>query len=197
LIIAGPKRTNQGVRRAIAIITIFVLPRAFDQKLSYMKKTILLGLYVFLAYLSFGQDTLNKKINKSYSTIVFVCEHGAARSTIAAAYFNKLAQEKGLNYRAVFRGNNPDSVIGTATKKGLMQDGFEVAGWKPLPATKQDLENAWQVVTLDCVLPQTHNLSKPVIQWNGIPSISTDYIAARDTILKKIQALVSELSLKK
>ena len=34
--------------------------------------------------------------------VVFVCEHG--RSVIAAAWFNKLAAEKQLPYRAVARG---------------------------------------------------------------------------------------------
>src|SRR5438552_2704780 len=55
--------------------------------------------------LSFGQN-LNKDSTNN-AIILFVCEHGAARSTIAAAYFNKLAKEKGLNYKAIFRGINP------------------------------------------------------------------------------------------
>jgi hypothetical protein len=36
-------------------------------------------------------------------TVVFVCEHGAAKSVIATAYFNKLARDRGLPYRATFR----------------------------------------------------------------------------------------------
>lgn len=150
-----------------------------------MKKTFSTAFCIFLVYLSFSQDT-----------IVFVCEHGAARSTIAAAYFNKLAQQQGLNYRAVFRGNNPDSAVGTAAKKGLIADGFDVQGWKPAPADKQDFENAYRVVTLDCILPETHRPSKPVTQWKGIPSINADYNAGRDSIVKKVQALIAELSQK-
>jgi hypothetical protein len=49
--------------------------------------------------------------------IVFVCEHGAAKSVIAAAYFNKLARERNLNYEAVCRGTFPDSTISVATKE--------------------------------------------------------------------------------
>jgi hypothetical protein len=37
---------------------------------------------------------LKETMKQSNPTIVFVCEHGAAKSVIAAAYFNKLAQEK-------------------------------------------------------------------------------------------------------
>lgn len=157
-----------------------------------MTKIFPVALCILLSQPVFSQDT-----RKADSTIVFVCEHGAARSTIAAAYFNKLAREQGLKYRAVFRGTNPDSAIGAATKKGLELDGFKVAGWKPKAATKEDLENAARVVSLDCIIPQTHTPSKPVVQWTGIPLISVNYNAGRDTILKKVQALVAELSLKK
>ena len=38
--------------------------------------------------------------------VVFVCEHGAAKSVIATAYFNKLAAERGLPFRATFRGTS-------------------------------------------------------------------------------------------
>src|SRR4029450_12083860 len=38
------------------------------------------------------------------ASVVFVCEHGAAKSVVATAYFNKLAAERGLPFRAAFRG---------------------------------------------------------------------------------------------
>jgi hypothetical protein len=40
-------------------------------------------------------------------TIVFVCEHAAAKSVIATAYFNEIAAERGLRARAVYRGKKP------------------------------------------------------------------------------------------
>ena len=50
--------------------------------------------------------------------VVFVCEHGAAQSLIATAYFNKLAAERGLAAIAAFRGVDPENryshkVLGT------------------------------------------------------------------------------------
>jgi len=41
---------------------------------------------------------------------VFICEHGAAKSVIAAAYFNKLAAERHLNFHAIARGLTPQPV---------------------------------------------------------------------------------------
>src|SRR5207245_656045 len=64
-------------------------------------------------------------------TVLFVCEHGAAKSVIAAAYFNKLAIERGLRYRAMFRGTNPQPEISPATVRGLNADGLEVPSAKP------------------------------------------------------------------
>ena len=55
--------------------------------------------------------------------VVFVCEHGAAKSVIAAAYFNKLAGETGLRVRAIARGTNPDPQLSPITIAGLHADG--------------------------------------------------------------------------
>ena len=56
--------------------------------------------------------------------IFFVCEHGAAKSIIAAAYFNKLAKQTNSNVRAIARGTNPDSVLSPQTVAGLHADGL-------------------------------------------------------------------------
>src|SRR5690242_15420164 len=44
-------------------------------------------------------------------TILFVCEHGSAKSVIAAAHFKRLAEQRGLPHRAIARGINPDPEI--------------------------------------------------------------------------------------
>jgi hypothetical protein len=44
-------------------------------------------------------------------TIVFVCLHGSVNSQMAAAYFNRAANERGLSYMAVSRGVAPSPRI--------------------------------------------------------------------------------------
>jgi arsenate reductase len=161
-----------------------------------MKNIFCAGVYIFMAFLSFGQNTLKTNNRKPVPTILFICEHGAARSTIAAAYFNKLAQQQGLNFHAIFRGTSPALALNPAAQRGLIKDSFDVQGWKPGPVTKSDLENAYQIITLDCFLPDKDNIAKPITQWEGIPPISENYDIARDSIVKKVQALIDELSLK-
>src|SRR5688572_23884618 len=57
--------------------------------------------------------------------VVFVCEHGAAKSVVAAAYFNKLAVERGLAARATARGADPQADLSVSAVKGLKEDGIE------------------------------------------------------------------------
>ena len=86
-----------------------------------MKNIFGAGLCILITLLSFGQNTHKQNNTMSTSTILFVCEHGAARSTIAAAYFN---QQQGLNYQAIFRGINAGSALGPAAQKGLYKRWF-------------------------------------------------------------------------
>jgi arsenate reductase (thioredoxin) len=156
-------------------------------------KKIFLPLFLLIAILSSSQAQTKSIKAKDKSTILFVCEHGAARSTIAALYFNKIAKEKGLKYTAVFRGTDPDTLLTPGTKKGLTEDGFDVSSLKPLLVTSSDINNAFRIVTFDCTLPEKDSTLQTVAQWNGIPPISKDYKVARDQIVEKVEALISEL----
>src|SRR6185295_16120591 len=74
-------------------------------------------------------------------SIVFVCEHGAAKSVIATAYFNKLAAERGLPYRATFRGTNPQDALSVRAVAGLKEDGIAVPSGKPAAISDGDIAN--------------------------------------------------------
>jgi hypothetical protein len=52
-------------------------------------------------------------------TILFVCEHGSAKSIIAAAHFNDMAARNGLSYRAIARGVHPGKEIPPYITSGL------------------------------------------------------------------------------
>lgn len=130
---------------------------------------------------------------KKSQEILFVCTHGAARSPIAAAYFNKIAKAENLNYHAVFRGTKPDEVLTKETIAGLTNDAFEIDGWKPEKVSTQDVGKAYKVVTFDCSVPANDPESLEVVEWNGTPSISKDYNVARNAIKEKVEQLVKKL----
>jgi arsenate reductase len=158
-----------------------------------MKKNFLLIVFSFAFVYNYAQTPDSAYISKNLRTILFVCEHGAARSTIAAAYFNKFAKERGLNYTAIFKGTEPDTHLTPGTAKGLKADKFETVNWKPEKVTSQDIKNATKIITFDCELPIVENESFQIEQWNGIPPISENYNVARDEIIKKVQQLISSL----
>jgi protein-tyrosine-phosphatase len=133
-----------------------------------------------------------KKPKNNKKVILFVCEHGAARSTIAAAYFNKIAKEQGLNYQAIFRGTNSQDTLTPATKAGLIRDNFDVTDMKPTLVSEKDIHDAAKIITFDCMLPGRDS-TKASMQWNGIPPISKDYNTARDEIVNKVVQLIATL----
>lgn len=138
---------------------------------------------------AFGQD--GKNDSTSRSVILFICEHGAAKSAIATAYFNKLSKEKALNYKAIFRGINPDTSLSSGAKKGLLLDGFDIKDWKPQLITQHDINNAVEIITLGC--DSSITLEKHVHAWNGIPPVSKDYQEARNQIVDKVTIFIKEL----
>src|SRR5215813_6591047 len=89
-----------------------------------------------------GQKQDDRKGNEQTPVVVFVCEHGAAKSVVAAAHFNKLARERGLNLRAIARGTNPDKEIAPKAALGLQTDGLTSSESAPKRISKADLTNA-------------------------------------------------------
>ena len=159
------------------------------------RNTFLATLFLLSLFSCKETSTNNKKIN-DMPEVLFVCEHGAARSTIAAAYFNRLAEEQGLNYRAIFRATNPDSTLMPATIKGLTEDGFDISNWRPQAVSQTDINGASGIVTFDCNIPVSDSNSKSLVRWNGIPPVSKDYNFARDQIIEKVQELINDLAKK-
>lgn len=127
-------------------------------------------------------------------TVVFVCEHGAAKSVVAAAHFNKLARERGLGFRAISRGTEPDPAVPARVREGLILDGAPVEdGFAPERVQARDAAGAARVVTFDMKLP----IDVPAAtlrNWSGVPAFSDGYDAARNDIRARVEALVEELA---
>jgi len=126
------------------------------------------------------------------STIAFVCEHGAAKSVIAASYFNKIAHEKNLNFHAIARGTHSDAELSSKTVAGLREDGLTPTETLPIQLTREDVESAQHIVSF-CDLPGEYRQEAVVEQWDDIPPVSEDYQKARDTIVDHIQTLIEHL----
>ena len=131
-------------------------------------------------------------------TVLFVCEHGAAKSVIAAAHFNKIARERGLPYRAVARGTAPDAEIPNGVRQGLQREGLQLAVERPVLVAPADAAAADRIVTFEVALPATVSSSKtPPTDWKAVPAVSADFAVASADIKRRVEALIDELSKKK
>jgi arsenate reductase (thioredoxin) len=131
---------------------------------------------------------IRKKMNQNL-TVVFVCEHGAAKSIVAAAYFNHLASEAGLDLRAIARGTTPDDELSPQTFKGLAEDGLTPSESSPQKLTEADMQSAQRVITF-CELPNEYKQQVMIERWNNVPPVSEDYEKARDVIIKNIRQML-------
>jgi arsenate reductase (thioredoxin) len=124
--------------------------------------------------------------------VVFVCEHGAAKSVIATAYFNKLARDRGLPYRATFRGTDPQADLSVSALKGLREDGIEIPGGKPTAISPEDVDKATHMFAIGCTLPAAARSSGKASDWSDVPD-GQGYPAMRDAIVRHVTALLDEL----
>ena len=142
-----------------------------------------------------GQGQDKGKQEEPTPVVIFVCEHGAAKSILSAAIFNKLAQERRLNLKAIARGTSPDPEISQKVAAGLKADGVVSSESAPKKISKADLVGAGRVITF-CTLPDDYPGSIKVENWDEFLPAIDDYGKARDMLTERIGRLLEELKSK-
>jgi protein-tyrosine-phosphatase len=125
--------------------------------------------------------------------VLFVCEHGAAKSVIAAAQLERLAAERGLAVRAIARGADPQPAPSTRTLDGLARDGFAPLAATPRPFTASDVRGAVDIVIFDCDADAMRPLRALGRCWDAVPPMRAGYDAVRDAVRRHDAAYVGEL----
>jgi arsenate reductase (thioredoxin) len=126
-------------------------------------------------------------------TILFLCPHHAAKSVIAAAYFNRLAKEHQLPYIADSAGTEPDAAVNPKVAEMLLAEGIDVTQHQPRRVTKDELEQAERVISMGCIAEELELAPERIDDWSDVPMVSKDLAAARDAIQAHVEALVAEL----
>jgi len=122
-----------------------------------------------------------------------VCEHGSAKSVIAATYFNKMAKERNLLWEASTRATDPEQRLSHNTELGLPNDKLLITKITLRKVSQKDISDASQLI-LFFPLPNTLKVAGKSQFWSGVPPVSEDYQIARDAIVIKITALLDSLS---
>jgi protein-tyrosine-phosphatase len=148
------------------------------------------GIFVLAITGSVSLAQVEKQKPAPQPTVVFVCAHGAGKSVIAAAWFNKLASEQHLPYRAIARGTTPQKELSETAVAGLRRDGVAFPPDKPLPVTGSDTSNAIRIVAFD-PLPDSIKASR--VETFDVPPPSSGYDESRDAILIHVKDLLKDL----
>src|SRR5439155_1127990 len=128
----------------------------------------------------------------SEPTVLFVCLHGAAKSVIAAAEFERLARARGVAARAVSAGTEPDPQIAPVVVARLLEEGIDLRGLRPRRVTRQDVAQASRVVSFGCDLGDLAVAGVEVERWDDVPAVSDDFDRARAAIRARVAAVAAQ-----
>lgn len=124
-------------------------------------------------------------------TVLFLCPYGGAKSVIAASYFNRLAEERGLPYVGVAAAaEQPYEAVPAPVAAFLEHEGFDVRAFKPRAVEEVDFKGASKVVAIDCN-PASDGV--PIERWDDVPKVSVDLDGSVAAIRRHVEALAREL----
>ena len=79
--------------------------------------------------------------------VLFVCVGNSARSQMAEAFFNHLAEGKA---KAISAGTHPASSVAPVVVKLMKEIGIDLSSGTPKPLTEELLEDVSRVITMGC-----------------------------------------------
>jgi len=124
--------------------------------------------------------------------VLFICEHGSAKSVIAAAHLERLARERGDSVLARSRGTNPDSTYPSHVVAGLAAEGLVPLDDAPCQLMPSDFDAVTDVITFCNVMSPPGTPAK-TYSWSDVPAVSDDYATARDEIVRRIEIMLTEM----
>jgi protein-tyrosine-phosphatase len=133
------------------------------------------------------------KQRATQTNVLFLCPHGAAKSVLGSAYFQRVADERGLKVRVDAAGIDPQEALSPVVVKHLREKGYVVPVTKPRAVTRRDVESADVVVSMGCDLTKVPVGSEKLRKWDDVPGPSENLKEADEVIRRRVNALVDEL----
>lgn len=133
---------------------------------------------------------------ESSDVVLFVCEHGVAKSLLAKLMFERYAREAGLPMRAEARATAPDAALPAWMLDGLRAKELDAGAFAPRALATSDVEGAACVVSFD--LPEVADSAASCgvgrAQWDAVPMASRDFDASHAAIEARVRVLVESLA---
>lgn len=127
-------------------------------------------------------------------TVLFLCPHGAAKSVLAAALLQRLAEERGLSLRATCAGTEPDSEVAPHVRALLTEKGVAIPLERPQLVTAEQIAGADYVISLGCTLDELSHPPARWEQWDDAPPPSQDLQGAYTRIHQHLIAWIAAYS---
>ncbi len=128
------------------------------------------------------------------ATILFLCPHNAAKGIMAEAYFNHRVQQQGHPFLADSAGTEPSELIWPTVIELLQSEGIALASRMPRKVTREDLLDAFQVISLGCTIEELEGLPGQFTRWDDIPQASTDLHLSWRAIRHHVDQLIADLA---
>lgn len=126
--------------------------------------------------------------------IVFLCQHGGAKSVIAASHFNRLAAERRLPFVATAAAAEDAYDAVPAPVTGYLQrEGFDVGELRPHHVAPEEIERAARIVTIGCHLSGAESGAIIHDRWDDVPAASEDLEGSVAAIRRHVEALAEDL----
>jgi len=163
-------------------------------------KKFILFLTVFFALVVMVLNA--DKILGREKSVLFLCVHNSFRSQMAEAYFNKFAQEQGINWRAMSAGFLPAEKVNEKAILLMKEEGIDISDKKPKTLDEKMLRSADKIVVVckECeeeglclVLPK----DKDIEYWrfeNPAKMELNEAREIRDKIKEKVLNLIDNLN---
>ena len=120
--------------------------------------------------------------------VLFLCEHGGAKSVIAASLFNRLAAERGLPFVATAAAaGDPYDAVPKPVGDYLRGEGFDVGELEPHHAAPEEIGAAERIIAIGCDVPGAH------ARWDDVPAASEDLQGSVAAIHRHVEALAEDL----
>jgi chromate transporter len=126
--------------------------------------------------------------------VVFVCEHGSAKSLVASSAFERMARARGVRVEALSRGTAPDPAVPPAVVEALRGEGVDVASFRPQRLTDADAPAGTRVIAIGVprdALPA--GLRTRAELWTDVPPFSEGYPRSRAVLATHLDALLRQL----
>jgi protein-tyrosine-phosphatase len=126
-------------------------------------------------------------------TVLFVCEHGAAKSVLAAELLQRKLDELDLPIQIHAAGIDPSDAIADSVVGLIPERAWELRTRRPRRVTQQDIETASITITFNLATAALPTAPAAVLAWDDVPPLSDDPVAARAAIERHVEALVERL----